>query len=442
MGLALKLILAVLVAWAAAATWFAWSGRARIALLQEEQLEMRLAHDEKEKALVRRLVGVASHGILEQEGLSGRLADIISRQVELENRQWTLMQMSDRVAGGLAAPSGAPGSTVSPAASGRSEDGVPAASRPRGIGQEPSARAAEPPKLRLGAPRPGEPAPAAPGPRSSLDLPGVASQAPRASRLLDGVQSLPLREQFGALEASMSRLEGAQIRYLGALASGAQNGVALIRASLATLGLSVEPAAVPERQPARSLRLSTRAAALNPFEAKLASLETELVRLDRWRGLVDAVPVRRPVEGEAGLTSNFGLRKDPFTGAAAMHAGIDFRGPLGTPIRAAAAGRVVSAEVSGGYGNLVELEHGNGLVTRYAHLSALNVSAGQSIGPGTVVGLLGSTGRSTGPHLHYETRLNGSAVDPMRFLLAGAQLFNHPAPVEMTSGPDDDTAFD
>ncbi len=102
-----------------------------------------------------------------------------------------------------------------------------------------------------------------------------------------------------------------------------------------------------------------------------------------------------------------------------MHSGIDFRAEQGSPVRSTAPGRVVGAEYSGGYGNMVEIDHGNGITTRYAHLSAILVSEGQQVAQGTVVGRVGSTGRSTGPHLHYETRIEGDAVDPQRFLRAG-----------------------
>ncbi|WP_244937364.1 M23 family metallopeptidase, partial [Methylobacterium crusticola] len=105
---------------------------------------------------------------------------------------------------------------------------------------------------------------------------------------------------------------------------------------------------------------------------------------------------------------------------------MDFRAPVGTGVHATGAGRVVTAEASGGYGNLVEIDHGNGVVTRYGHLSAFAVAVGQTVRPDTVIGAVGSTGRSTGPHLHYETRINTAAVDPMRFLKAGADLFDTP----------------
>lgn len=439
-GILLKLLLVLVAVWASAATWFAASGRRDATRLAEEQVELRLDHEDKVKALTRRLVGVASHGILERDGLSGRLADIISRQVELENRQSALLLMADKV-GGAAQPAPAPTPAASLSRGRADEDGAGSAGRTRAIPAEPAARAApaSAPTLRLGAPGAPEPPPASLGPRSSLD---ERAQRQPGAKPLDGIEALPLREQFARLESSMTRLESQQVRYLGALSAGAQNGIALIRASLATLGLSIGPDAPPEPK-GRSLRLSVRAQAQDPFGARLASIQSDLLALERWRGLTEIVPLRSPVELENTPTSNFGTRKDPFTGGSAMHAGMDFRGALGTPIRAAAAGRVITADVSGGYGNLVEVEHGNGVVSRYAHLSSFSVAHGQSVAPGTVVGLLGSTGRSTGPHLHYETRINGSAVDPMRFLQAGAQLFNHPPPVSVAaSGGEDDASFD
>ena len=105
-----------------------------------------------------------------------------------------------------------------------------------------------------------------------------------------------------------------------------------------------------------------------------------------------------------------------------MHSGIDFREEYGAPVHATAAGKVVTAGPQGGYGNMVEIDHGNGLSTRYGHMSAILVSEGQWVEAGGVVGRLGSTGRSTGPHLHYETRVNDEAVDPIRFLRAGKGL--------------------
>ncbi|QCK88804.1 M23 family metallopeptidase [Phreatobacter aquaticus] len=105
-----------------------------------------------------------------------------------------------------------------------------------------------------------------------------------------------------------------------------------------------------------------------------------------------------------------------------MHSGIDFRGATGEPARVTASGRVTHASSMGGYGLMVEVDHGNGMSTRYAHLSRIDVSVGDMVRLGQRIGRIGSTGRSTGPHLHYETRINGEAVDPMRFVRAGLRL--------------------
>ena len=135
-----------------------------------------------------------------------------------------------------------------------------------------------------------------------------------------------------------------------------------------------------------------------------------------------AIPSTEPVHG-TNFTSGFGVRSDPFKGRAAMHPGIDLAGPMGTPIYATADGLVGRAEWnSGGYGNLVELDHGHGIQTRYGHLSRYIVSAGQHVKRGQLIAYMGSTGRSTGSHLHYEVRLDGKAVNPIPFLQSGEYL--------------------
>jgi murein DD-endopeptidase MepM/ murein hydrolase activator NlpD len=128
-----------------------------------------------------------------------------------------------------------------------------------------------------------------------------------------------------------------------------------------------------------------------------------------------AVPSQKPVE-RAVFTSGFGTRSDPFGGYTAMHAGIDLAGPVGTPIYAAADGIVDRAGWANGYGNLVELDHGKSIQTRYGHLSAILVTTGQRVRRGDLIARMGSTGRSTGSHLHYEVRLDGHAVNPVPFL--------------------------
>ncbi|MFL6784026.1 MAG: M23 family metallopeptidase [Sphingomicrobium sp.] len=140
-------------------------------------------------------------------------------------------------------------------------------------------------------------------------------------------------------------------------------------------------------------------------------------KLDRLQDGVIAIPSEKPVKANAAFTSGFGYRSDPFRGAAAMHPGIDLAGPTGTPIYATADGTVLRAGWnSGGYGNLIEVDHGRGITTRYGHLSAILIHAGDHIARGQLIARMGSTGRSTGSHLHYEVRIDGRAVNPVPFM--------------------------
>jgi murein DD-endopeptidase MepM/ murein hydrolase activator NlpD len=129
------------------------------------------------------------------------------------------------------------------------------------------------------------------------------------------------------------------------------------------------------------------------------------------------IPNSKPVDVEVG--SGFGFRTDPFTGRAALHTGLDFPTEVGTPVHAAAGGVVRTAQWHPEYGNMVELDHGNGLVTRYAHSSKVLVKVGDLIKRGQVISLVGTTGRSTGPHLHFEVLVDGVPQDPAKFLAGG-----------------------
>jgi murein DD-endopeptidase MepM/ murein hydrolase activator NlpD len=132
-----------------------------------------------------------------------------------------------------------------------------------------------------------------------------------------------------------------------------------------------------------------------------------------------SIPSLMPVEG-VRLSSDFGMRTHPVLGGRRGHKGVDLAGPTGTPIHAAADGVVSRADWFSSYGLYVSLEHGGSLQTRYGHMSRLNVAAGQRVRKGEVIGYIGSTGRSTGPHLHYEVRIAGAAVNPVPYLQAGA----------------------
>ncbi len=147
----------------------------------------------------------------------------------------------------------------------------------------------------------------------------------------------------------------------------------------------------------------------------LERLSNALQRMDALERTLLAIPSAMPAN-IANMSSNYGYRRDPFTGGGAMHNGIDFKGPHGEPILAAATGTVTHAGWQSGYGKTVEITHGNGLMTRYAHLSRISVTTGQEVEQGLQVGAMGSTGRSTGTHLHFEVRLNGRAINPRPFL--------------------------
>ena len=160
----------------------------------------------------------------------------------------------------------------------------------------------------------------------------------------------------------------------------------------------------------------------NEFETQLYRLNAGRAQMDLYRRALDEVPIRKPVIGETDMTSPFGVRMHPLLGRVAMHTGIDLRGDIGDPVRATATGKVTIADRQGGYGKMVEISHCNGLATRFGHLSEISVKVGQVVRIGEMVGRIGSTGLSTGPHLHYETRVNGEAVDPQIFLRAGSSL--------------------
>jgi murein DD-endopeptidase MepM/ murein hydrolase activator NlpD len=163
-------------------------------------------------------------------------------------------------------------------------------------------------------------------------------------------------------------------------------------------------------------------------------------KLDQLQQGVVAIPAIRPVDA-LNFTSNFGVRSDPFNGHRAMHAGVDIPGAHGTNIYATADGVVNRAGWVGGYGNLVELDHGRGIMTRYGHLSSFVVAPGARVTRGQLIAHMGSTGRSTGTHLHYEVRIDGNAVNPVPFLQSTdylATLKSAPAAKTAMGGPESD----
>jgi len=165
-----------------------------------------------------------------------------------------------------------------------------------------------------------------------------------------------------------------------------------------------------------------------PYDDSLNEEDQELLsdidRLVVLHDIVGQLPLSQPISG-AQVTGPFGRRVDPLNGRFAIHPGIDLAGPLNSRIFSTNAGKVAFAGRKVAYGNVVEIDHGYGIVTRYAHMSKILVREGETVRKGQTLGIQGSTGRSTGPHLHYEVRIDDHAVNPAKFLEAGEYVFEN-----------------
>lgn len=228
--------------------------------------------------------------------------------------------------------------------------------------------------------------------------------------------------------AGLARIEARQLAFVESLTRLADRRAARASDAMRKLGLdprmaltSVNSRTGPNRfgQGGPLMRLATSAdGSLDP---RFQRLGLSLARMDALERGLKGIPQVLPASLEF-ISSGFGYRADPFNGEGAFHAGLDFKGPVGAPIYAAAKGTVTFAGVKQGYGNVVEVSHGNGLLTRYAHMSAFRARVGQPVEAGAVIGAIGSTGRSTGPHLHFEVRINDRPVNPRPFLEAAPHV--------------------
>ena len=230
----------------------------------------------------------------------------------------------------------------------------------------------------------------------------IGAAIPEAAKLAQiEARQIAMAEHLTRIAVARSQKAAAAIREFGldpkSLASEAQSG----------MGGPFIPFFGKKEKPVRDPRFTKMFAAVEQMEAMERALA--------------GIPTSMPASVSL-MSSDFGYRSDPFTGGGAMHSGLDFKGPHGTNILAAADGVVSSAGWQGGYGKCIEITHANGLVTRYAHLSELEVTLGQSVKRGVQIGRMGSTGRSTGPHLHFEVRMNGQAINPMKFLEANPDV--------------------
>jgi murein DD-endopeptidase MepM/ murein hydrolase activator NlpD len=368
----------ILAGWSATtATYFAFSSDVIKGLIAR-QTEQQYAYEDRIAELRAQIDRTTSRQLLDQEQFEQKLNDLLRRQATLETRASALNGIAD------------PTTTGSLRAATSNDQTKPA-----------------PVNDPMFAPHP-------------LDR-GTALEPERAPATRKPGKEADISGKLGRIEASLDRIDRRQTAALAQLQARYEGKARKMRSVLAELGLKLDanpPAGVggpfvPVALPSEN----------QSFERTLARVNIARAYADKLSATLVTVPVREPVTGEIDFSSPFGVRVDPFLHVPAMHTGIDFRGEYGEPIHATAAGTVTSAGWSGGYGQMVEVDHGNGFATRYGHLSEIDVRVGQSIHIGQVVGRLGSTGRSTGPHLHYETRVDGEAVDPQKFLKAGAALF-------------------
>jgi len=383
----------VLGMWSAAtATYFAFRDDVLTRLIAR-QAEMQYAYEDRIAELRAKVDRTTSRQLLDQEQFDQKLDQIMRRQTALESRATALGSMPDTAATGSIRPQARTGATDAPAS------GTP---KPSPISD--TVIFVAPPDREA---------------RLESRAPAVVKAQPNQFAKVQGFDNVLVR-----LQTSLDSVERRQLAALSSVEDGMESRVRRMRGVFTDLGLDMAQleAATPRSAvggPFVPLKLPADA---GPFERQLYRINTTRAQVERLNRTLALVPYRKPVIGEVEFTSGFGVRSDPFLGRPAMHTGLDFRAATGDPVRATANGRVASSGWMGGYGRMVEIDHGNGLSTRYGHLSEINVKVGDIIKIGQVIGAVGSTGRSTGPHLHYETRIDGDAVDPQKFLRAGVRL--------------------
>jgi murein DD-endopeptidase MepM/ murein hydrolase activator NlpD len=376
---------------AATATYFAFRDDV-LTRLMARQAEMQYAYEDRIAELRAKIDRTTSRQMLDQEQFNQKLDQVMRRQSTLESRASALSALPDTLTTG----------SIKPQARGAADAATGGVLKPSPISDT----------VTFVAP---------PDREARLESRSPTTVAPTTSQYVknQGVDSVIER-----LQASLDQVESRQIATLSSVEENMDSKVRRMRGAISDLGLSMPQleAAVPRvgmGGPFVPVKLPVGA---GPFERQIYRVSVTRAELDKLNRTLALVPYRKPVVGEVEFTSGFGVRTDPFLGRPAMHTGLDFRAATGDPIRATANGRVTSAGWAGGYGRMVEINHGNGLATRYGHMSEIHVKIGDSIKIGQVIGLVGSTGRSTGSHLHYETRIDGEPVDPQKFLRAGVRL--------------------
>ena len=354
------------------------------------QARMQHAYEDRIAALRSQVDRVTSRQLLDQQLMEDKVAELIARQDALNNRHGKLGPLLDRAG---ATPNQIPIPVANPKKHAGLAIASPKAKRLAALASQPQI-IAEPSALHI-------------NPLAYAAVAGtsnVESVGERADRI------------FSTVTLSLKSIEQEQIAKMQDLAVDAFETASEIDDIITAAGLPM-----PNFEDTAVGGPFVRPTDPNAFEATLDDLDQALVRLDTVRRNARKLPIAIPAPG-AEITSKFGNRRDPFLSRLAFHGGIDFRVKSGTPVYSSGSGKVIHAGRNGGYGKMVEIDHGNGITTRYAHLSRVTVNEGDVVTLGARIGKSGSTGRSTGPHLHYEVRRNGNAVDPMRFLKTAKKL--------------------
>jgi murein DD-endopeptidase MepM/ murein hydrolase activator NlpD len=328
--------------------------------------------------------------MLDQQLMETKVGELLERQTQLTERHGRLAPIADRFGANAALPASAPLPPDKPDSGAATGPDLRAMLDSTVSSQQALAGAAETPFSFWST-------------RNST-APGESS-ADRADRL------------FVAINQSLRTIESEQISRINTLAADAYQTADAISNALEDAGLEVDLDDGKEGIGGPLVPIDNPAL----FDTKVKELDEALDLLDRMKSEARRLPIANPSPGHS-VSSTFGVRKDPLLGMPAMHSGMDFRAPMGSDARVTAAGTVVSAGWNGGYGRMVEVQHAGGFTTRYGHLSKILVKKGQELALGDVVGKVGSSGRSTGPHLHYEVRRNGDALNPVRFLKAGKKV--------------------
>jgi murein DD-endopeptidase MepM/ murein hydrolase activator NlpD len=239
----------------------------------------------------------------------------------------------------------------------------------------------------------------------------VSDSSAEASKTVDKVSAVV--PEAGPL----AQVEARQLAFAERLTRFADRRSAAAAATMRKFGLNPERmlATLEDRSAMGGPLIALLPSAKDTSDPRFRRLGLSLARMDALQRGLQGIPQVIPAAG-THITSGFGYRADPFAGSPAFHAGLDFKGPIGAPIYAAAKGKVAFVGRRQGYGNCVEIDHGNGLRTRYAHMSAFHTRVGEPVMTGQLIGAVGSTGRSTGPHLHFEVRLHDQPVNPRPFL--------------------------